>query len=146
VRPLDDDSDALAANGLSGEFGQCSPLLGAKLGVARRFDNNWELAGLAGVAFNLVQDDDKVREHALFVDGEVNYYFANDVLLGAGLSLWDLTRSDTFTPAVMAHVAFPLARGRRVPTYLMFEGRMFFDNIDDVDNNYQFWGGLRFLF
>jgi hypothetical protein len=143
VRPFDDE---VVDPALGGEFGQCSPLLGVKLGVAKRFENNWELAGLAGVAFSLVQDDDKVREHQVFVDAELNYYFSNDVLLGGGLSLWDLTRSDTFTPAALVHVAFPLARGRRVPTFLMFEGRLFFDGIDEIDNNYQFWGGLRLYF
>lgn len=144
LRPFDEDGDALSD---ADEFGQCSPLLGVKLGVAKRFDNNWELAGLAGVAFSLVSEDDgKVREHQLFIDVEANRHFANDVFVGFGLSAWDITRSDTFTPAALVHVGVPLARGARFPVYFLVEGRLFFDGIDEIDNNYQFWGGLRVRF
>jgi hypothetical protein len=27
--------------------------------------------------------------------------------------------------------------------YFLGEGRLFFDHIDDVQNNYQFWAGVR---
>jgi len=30
--------------------------------------------------------------------------------------------------------------------YFIGEGRLFFDNIDSVDNNYNFWGGIRIHF
>jgi hypothetical protein len=26
------------------------------------------------------------------------------------------------------------------------EGRLFFDEFDNIDNNYQFWAGLRYVF
>jgi hypothetical protein len=128
------------------DFAQCSPLLGVKFGVAKRFQNDWELAGAVGVAFSLVNDDDKVRENALFVDVEANKYLSNGVFLGTGLSLWDLTRSDTFTPAWMVHAGVPLAKNARFPVYLLVEGRLFFDGLDEIENNYQFWGGVRVHF
>lgn len=134
VRPID-DTDL--------EFAQCSPLLGLKVGAAKRFQNDWELGGAVGVAFNLVSGDDKVREHALFADIEANRYLRNGAFLGTGLSLWDLTRSDTVTPAWLVHVGVPLAKGARMPVFLLVEGRLFFDQADDIRNNYLFWGGVR---
>jgi hypothetical protein len=137
VRPLE---------GTALEFAQCSPLLGLKFGVAKRFENDWELAGALGVAISLVSDDDKVKEHALFADIEANKYLSGGTFLGAGLSLWDLTRSDTFAPAWMVHVGVPLAKDARFPVYFLVEGRVFLDQLDDVSNNYQFWGGVRVAF
>lgn len=128
------------------EFAQCSPLVGVKFGVAKRFQNNWELAGAIGVAFSLVNDDDKVRENELFVDVEANKYLSNGVFLGTGLSLWDITRSDTFSPAWMIHAGVPLAKNAKFPVYFLVEGRLFFEDLDEIDNNYQFWGGVRVRF
>ena len=61
-------------------------------------------------------------------------------------SLWDITRSDTFTPAGMLHFGIPLGTHPAHPVYFVGEGRLFFDHIDDVSNNYQFWGGVRVRF
>ncbi len=142
VRPLDDD--ALVGTG-EGEFAQCTPLVGLKVGVARRFDNNWELAGAAGVALSVVRDDDKLREHALFVEAEVNRWIGRG-FVGGGVGLWDLARSDTLTPTAMVHLGLPVADQMRFPVYFLLEGRLFLDNADDIDNNYQFWGGVRIRF
>ena len=128
------------------EFAQCSPLLGLKVGVAKRFGNNWEVAGAAGVAISLVTDNEKVKESELFVDAEVNKYVGSGVFIGTGLSLWDLTRSDTWTPAWLLHFGVPLNKAARHQVYFFGEGRVFFDHIDDVKNNYQVWGGVRVHF
>ena len=128
------------------EFSQCSPLAGFKFGVAKRFQNDWELAAAAGIAFSLVNADDKVTEHELFVDVEANKYLHSGAFVGTGLSLWDLTHSDTWTPAWMVHAGVPLSKGSRVKTYFLVEGRLFMDHIDDIQNNYQFWGGVRVHF
>jgi hypothetical protein len=125
------------------EFGQCSPLLGLKFGVARRFTNNWEIAGAAGVALSLVTNDDKVKESALFADAELNKYFANNVFIGTGLSMWDLTRSDTWTPAWLIHFGLPVVKNGTYSLFFIGEGRVFFDRVGDIENNYQFWAGLR---
>lgn len=144
TRPFDEDAVMGSSNA---EFTQCSPLLGVKAGVGRRFDNNWEVAGLAGIAFSLVgEDEDSVREHQLFVDVEANRYFANDVFVGVGASLWDITRGDSFTPAALIHAGLPLSGGARRPVFFIVEGRLFFDQIDNVRNNYQVWGGVRLRF
>lgn len=138
VRPADLDANRPV------DFAQCSPLFGLKLGAAKRFDNNWEVASALGVAFSLVGGD-KVREHALFLDVEANKYASNGVFVGTGLSLWDLTRKDTFTPAWMLHFGVPLGK-HKVQPYFLTEGRIFLDNADDVRNNYQFWAGVRLHF
>ena len=114
--------------------------------MAKRFTNNWEVAGAAGVAISLVHDEDKVNESEVFVDAELNKYLSGGSFLGTGLSLWDITRSDTFTPAWMLHFGIPLGDHPAHPVYFLAEGRLFFDNIDDVSNNYQFWGGVRVHF
>ena len=37
----------------------------------------------------------------------------------------------------------PMAAARLL---FVIEGRLFFDELDNIDNNYQFWGGLRYVF
>lgn len=129
-------------------FGQCSPMVGGKFGIRKGLPRDWEFAGAIGVGLMLVDTDKKVRKNPLFVDVEVDKYLANEVFLGTGVSFWDITRSDTFTPAWLVHFGIPLNGGRdaRVPVYFLGEGRLFFDNIDSADNNYQFWGGVRVMF
>ena len=90
--------------------------------------------------------DDLVLRPVVFVDAELNKYLSGGSFLGTGLSLWDITRSDTFTPAWMLHFGIPLGDHPAHPVYFLAEGRLFFDNIDDVSNNYQFWGGVRVHF
>jgi len=119
-------------------------LFGLKFGAAKRFANDWEVASALGVAFSLVGSD-KVREHALFLDVEANKYASNGVFVGTGLSLWDLTRKDTFTPAWMLHFGVPLGK-HAVQPYFLTEGRLFLDKADDMKNNYQFWAGVRVHF
>jgi hypothetical protein len=125
------------------DFAQCSPLLGVKFGLAKRFENDWEVAAAAGVAFSLVNDDHKVREHEVLVDFELNKYLGGRAFLGTGISFWDITHSDTFTPAWMLHFGIPLGTHPRHPVYFVGEGRLFLKQTDDIQNNYQVWGGLR---
>jgi hypothetical protein len=138
VRPVGNDTEI--------DFAQCSPLLGVKFGVAKRFKNDWELAATIGVAISLVTDDHKVKESELLIDAEVNRYLGGGSFVGTGISFWDLTRKDTFTPAWLLHFGYPLTKSERHPIYLMVEGRLFFDHIGDVSNNYQVWAGVRMHF
>lgn len=131
------------ANNADGDYAQCSPLVGVKFGVAKRFENDLELAGSLGVALSLVRDDNKVREHQLFADVELNKYVGRG-FIGTGLSAWDITDSDTVTPAVLLQFGVPLSASNRV--YFIGQGRMFLDHADDVKNNYLVWGGVRVRF
>ncbi len=129
------------------EYGQCSPLLGFKFGVAKPFDNGWEVAGAVGAAISLVQANDKIREDELFVDVEVNKYLGGRSFLGTGLSLWDLTRSKTFTPAWLLHFGVPVTKAdAKVPVFIIGEGRLFLDHTDNLGSNYLVWGGVRIQF
>jgi hypothetical protein len=40
----------------------------------------------------------------------------------------------------------PLGQHARYPVYFVGESRLFFDHIDDISNNYQFWFGVRVQF
>jgi hypothetical protein len=69
--------------------------------------------------------------------------------LGTGLSLWDFTHTDAdaVTLAWLGTAHFPIT-GNANQNQLQFsvEWRQFFDRMSDPDVNYQFWGGLRYLF
>ena len=132
------------AAGSSVELGQCSPLLGLKFGVAKPLAQGWEVAGAVGGAISLVTGDNKVKESELFVDAAVNKYMGGRSFVGTGLSLWDLTRSDTFTPAWLLHFGVPVTpEGAGHPVFFLVEGRLFLDHTSDLSSNYQFWGGVR---
>lgn len=149
VRPIGDRTTIAGARitsnaGTTGtDFAQCSPLFGVLFGAAKRFDNQWELAGSAGVAFSLVNTDTKMRQHEVLLNVEANRYLSGGTFVGTGLSLWDITHTDTFTPAWLFHVGVPIVNQPHHPVFLLMEGRLFFDHVGDVANNYQFWGGVR---
>jgi hypothetical protein len=136
VRPIE---------GGTGDFAQCSPLLGVKFGVAKRFENDWELAGAVGAAISLVTDEHKVKQSALFIDAEVNKYLSGDFFIGTGLSFWDLTRSGTRTAAWLLHFGIPLSKNARVPVFFIGEGRLFLNHLGDISNNYLVWAGVRVM-
>lgn len=128
------------------DYAQCSPLVGLNLGIGKRLKNNWELAATAGLAMSVVQADHKVREHEATLDVEANKYLSNGMFLGTGISMWDLFHSDTIEPSLLTHFGIPLGQHPTHPIYFVGEGRLFFRQLDDVANNYQFWGGLRVHF
>lgn len=128
------------------DVAQCTTLLGFKGGIALPFDTGWELAGAVGVAISLIAADDHVEQSTLFIDAEVNKYLGR-TFLGTGLSFWDVTRSETFTPAWLLHFGVPITTDdATLPIFLVAESRMFFDHTDDIPNNYLVWAGLRIQF
>jgi hypothetical protein len=111
------------------------------------FENNWEIAPAIGVALSLVGSD-KVREHALFIDVAANRYFENNAYIGTGVSFWDLTRSDTFSPAWLVGFGVPLNQ-RRAVCRCSSSARAGCSSATwtaGVADNYQFWGGMRVHF
>jgi hypothetical protein len=149
VRPTGDrttgNGDPVIANAGAGEFAQCSPAVGFAVGVGKRFENDWEVTGSGGISFSLVTDDLKVHENQVFIDVEVHKYL-NRAFVGTGISLWDLTHSDTFTPAWLLLFGVPLGNQPNPRTYLVGEARLLLDHADDISNNYQFWAGVRVKF
>ena len=127
------------ANAGPGEYAQCSPLLGLKLGVAKRFSNDTEVAGAIGLALSLVNDDNKVREHAVFADLELNKYIGRG-FVGTGLTVWDFANETV--PGLLLHFGVPLGSSDRV--YFLGQSRLFF--ADGLKDNYLLWGGVRVHF
>jgi outer membrane protein OmpA-like peptidoglycan-associated protein len=120
--------------------GRCAGLFGAKVGVTPHLGEHAEFEAAFGGKIN-VRDS----EHSsIFGDLAINALFGNYSYVGAGVSFWDLTEDDTRTAALLVHFGISLTQSGKVA--LAAEGRIPFDQFDDIDNNYMFWGGLRFRF
>ena len=120
------------------------PLVGFKGGVNLRMSQHFTFAPSIGLALNL----DESERTSFFGDAEIQYIFARGAYLGTGVSLWDFTHSDNFTLAWLGTAGVPLWRNDAAyrQLQLSLEWRQMFDRMSDPDVNYQFWGGLRFLF
>ena len=139
---LDVDNDNDAGDDLEFIDSYCDALLGLKGGVEFLLTPNVVLAPAVGVAFNLEESD----RTSFFADLELNRVFNNGGYFGTGVGLWDFNHGDNVTFNLLLHGGFPLTRypedGRHRLLFVV-EGRIFFDELDEIDNNYQFWGGLR---
>ena len=123
--------------------GRCAPLFGVKggvlweLGDARR----WAVGPAIGVAINLRDGDNT----SLFAELEANYLTENKGYIGTGLGIWDFTDGDTVAPSWLVHFGVPIWQAADEGRLLLTgEGRLFLDELDEIDNNYMFWGGLRY--
>jgi hypothetical protein len=118
---------------------------GAKFGVALRLgDSKWSFNPAIGIAGNL----DEGSRSAGLVDMPIVYNFAQGTHLGSGLSFYDFTHKDIRTFSWLGEAGFPIWKSEPKKHQLDFqvEWRQFFDRGSDPDTNYQFWGGLRYLF
>ena len=122
----------------------CDPILGFKGGVQFHLSPRFMLAPAAGVAFNFDESD----RTAVFADLELNYTFDNGGYVGSGIGIWDLFDGDNITPNLLIHFGVPVSRYADDAARLLFiaESRLFFDEFDNIDNNYQFWAGVRYVF
>ena len=118
---------------------------GAKFGVAFRLVNSqWSFNPAVGIAGNL----EEPQRSASFVDVPLAYNFKNGVHFGSGISFYDLTHDNIVTAAWLGEAGFPIWKSepRKHQLDFQLEWRQFFDRGSDPDTNYQFWGGLRYLF
>jgi hypothetical protein len=117
---------------------------GVQINVAGYMESGFMFTPAIGVAVNLEEAD----RTSLFGDLEVGYTFASGVSLGTGLTLWDFTHGDQFTFGWLGTAAFPVWNNetKRHKLDVSVEWRQFFDRMSDPDVNYQFWGGLRYMF
>ena len=115
----------------------CSALIGAKVGYLPRLSESLQAEISVGFKLNLEEGDDS----SVFIDAALNGYFSGG-FVGGGVSFWDLTEEDTRAVALLVQLGFDLAPEQR--WQLVVEGRIPFDRFDDIENNYQFWGGIRF--
>ena len=96
--------------------------------------------GAIGLGLSLVSDDDKVREHALFADFELNKYIGRGYI-GTGLTIWDFTNEAV--PGLLLHFGVPLGSSDRA--HFVGQTRIFFAD-GGVEDNYLLWGGIRIHF
>ena len=115
----------------------CSALIGAKVGYLPRLGEHLQAEISVGFKLNLEETEDS----SIFVDAALNGYFSGG-FVGGGVSFWDLTEDDTRAVALLVQLGFDLSPEQR--WQLVVEGRIPFDRFDDIENNYQFWGGIRF--
>jgi hypothetical protein len=135
VNPLD--------NGLTTTGTFCDPLLGIKGGVEFLVTPRFVIAPAIGVAINLDESD----RTSYFTEGEFNYLFEGGGFVGAGIGLWDFTAdNDNSTGSLLVHFGVPIAATARTRYLFAFESRLFFDEMDDIENNYQVWAGVRIVF
>jgi len=118
--------------------GRCAPLLGVKFGVTPLLADNVELEAAIGGKINLRDGDNS----SIFGDVAINGLIGDrNSYFGGGVSFWDLTLDDTRTVAALVHFGIGLTDSGRVQ--FAGEGRVPFDQFDDVENNYMWWLGLR---
>ena len=85
--------------------------------------------------------------NSVLVEGVVNYHFGeNRAYVGTGIGVWDLFDGDHFTANWVVNFGYPMTKDSRGnQMYFIAEGRLFFDAPDGIANNYQFWGGIRYV-
>jgi len=123
----DDDVDA---------FTRCSAEVGVAIGVQPRIGDNTEFEAALGVKFPFEDD----AHTALFADAAVNRILGRG-FLGGGLSWWDIGQ-DSGGIGVLVQAGVDLTKDGK--WQLAGQARAPFSEFDDLENNYQFWGGFRF--
>lgn len=121
--------------------GRCAPLFGVKGGVLWDVGENWMIGPAIGVAANLRDGDNS----SFFAELEANYVTASKAYIGTGIGVWDVFDGDTIAPTALINFGVPIMRSASDgKLFLTGEGRLFLNEINEIDNNYMFWGGLRY--
>jgi hypothetical protein len=117
-------------------FSRCSAEVGFAIGVQPKIGDNAEFEAALGVKFPFEDD----AHTALFADAAVNRILSRG-FFGGGLSWWDIGKdSGGIGPLLQAGV--DLTKDGK--WQLVGQARAPFSEFDDLENNYQFWGGFRF--
>ena len=118
--------------------GRCAPLVGVEVGFQPMIATNTELEVGAGAKINTRDSDN----WSIFGDLAVNRVVGAG-FFGGGISAWDLTRDNgSRSVALLLQGGFDLSKDGK--WQLVAQARAPFNKFDNLDNNYQFWGGLRF--
>lgn len=118
--------------------GRCAPLLGGTLGVAMPFaDGGAQVFGQGGVAINLRDGENT----SVFADVGIDKLFENGGFIGGGVGVWDFFHGDTVDGSIFAH------GGANINDRLQWniEGRLFMSELDQIENNYAFFAGIRYF-
>jgi hypothetical protein len=119
-------------------------LVGFKGGVSMGLTDKFRFVPSVGVGINVDEGDRSV----LLADTELHYVFSRGAFLGTGLTFWDLTHGSNATTGWIGTAGVPVwqSDARKHQLDFTVEWRQMFDRMSDPDVNYQFWGGLRYLF
>ncbi len=119
------------------EFSRCSPLVGFQLGVQPKIGDKAQFEAAVGIKFPFEDD----AHTTAFVDAAVNR-IGSKAFFGGGVSWWDIGKDSTGV-GLLLQGGFDLDKDGK--WQLVGQTRVpFFNQFDNIDNNYQFWGGLRF--
>ena len=119
------------------EFSRCSPEGGFEVGVQPKLGDKGQFEAAVGV--KLPSDSD--AHTTLFADAAVNRLL-NRGFFGGGVSWWDIGKDSTGV-GLLLQGGFDLDKNGK--WQLVGQTRVpFFNQFDNIENNYQFWGGLRF--
>jgi hypothetical protein len=117
-------------------FSRCAPLAGFEVGVQPKIGDKAEFEAALGMKFPFEDD----AHTSLFADAAVNY-LGSRAFIGGGLSWWDIGRdSGGLGPLIQG--GFDLDQDGK--WQLVGQARAPFAEFDNLENNYQFWGGIRF--
>jgi hypothetical protein len=118
-------------------FSRCAPLAGFEIGVQPKIGDNAEFEAALGVKFPFEDD----AHTTLFADAAVNRVLRRG-FFGGGLSAWDIGK-DSSGVGLLLQGGVDLTKDGK--WQLVGQTRVpFFNQFDNIDNNYQFWGGFRF--
>jgi len=127
------------------KLADCRTIVGVKAGVLPRLADNLEAELAIGGKFVVADDDDLGRPfgideggNTIFIDAALHALFDKG-FFGGGVSFWDLNDSDNRALALLLQLGFGPER-----VQFSVEGRVPFEDFDDIDNNYMVWAGLRF--
>ena len=120
-------------------FSRCSPLVGFDIGVQPKISEHGMVE--LGVGLKIHTADD--AHTALYLDGTINRLLARG-FFGAGLTWWDIGKgSDSGGVGLLYQGGVDLDKEGK--WQLVAQARLPFFSHTDVANNYQVWGGFRFL-
>ena len=118
--------------------GRCAPLVGGTFGLALPFaDGGAQVFGQGGVAINTRETENT----SVFADIGIDKNFEGGYF-GGGVGVWDLTHSDTVDGSVFVHGGFDISERLQ----WNFEGRVFMSAMDEIENNYAVFAGIRYFF
>jgi hypothetical protein len=115
----------------------CAEHLGVAVGFQPKIGENAE--GEVAVGYKINFEDG--AHSSLYADGAVNYLFGKG-FIGGGLTFWDIFEDDTRFVGLLVQGGFDLTPDGK--WQIVGQARAPFDQFDDLDNNYQLWGGVRF--
>jgi hypothetical protein len=118
-------------------FSRCAAEVGFEVGVQPKIGDNAEFEAALGVKFPFEND----AHTALFADAAVNRILSRG-FFGGGISWWDIGK-DSSGVGLLLQAGVDLDKNGK--WQLVGQTRVpFFNQFDNIENNYQFWGGVRF--